>query len=160
AAHLPEQPQPVHPPARPALPQRPAGDERETERAPDDGRRGPVRPAADRALLRPAALLRSRHRDVGHQGVSVPIVDAHTHLFAPDQERSPLADPGASYRPETDGSVELLRRQMDAAGVDRALTISPWPYRWDMRYALDALADHRSWLAVAVLIDPRSPDGP
>jgi predicted TIM-barrel fold metal-dependent hydrolase len=89
-----------------------------------------------------------------------PIVDSHTHLFAPDQARYPLADPNASYRPETDGSVELLRRQMDEAGVDRALTISPWPYRWDMRYALDALAAHRSWLAVAVLIDPRSPTGP
>jgi len=92
--------------------------------------------------------------------VSGPVVDSHTHLFAPDRARYPLADPLAAYRPETDGSVELLRREMDAAGVDRALTISPWPYRWDMRYALDALAEHRSWLAVAVLVDPRSPDGP
>ena len=88
------------------------------------------------------------------------IVDTHTHLFAPDVQRYPLADPTASYRPLTDGAVELLKRQMDEAGVDRAVTISPWPYRWDISHALDVLASHRSWLAVAVLIDPRSPDGP
>ncbi len=88
------------------------------------------------------------------------IVDTHTHLFAPDVARYPLADPNASYRPLTDGSVELLKRQLDAAGVDRAVTISPWPYRWDMRYVRDVLPENRSWLAVAVLVDPRDPGGP
>jgi len=88
------------------------------------------------------------------------IIDSHTHLFAPDTARYPVADPQAAYRPLTDGSVELLRAQMDEAGVDRAVTISPWPYRWDMRYVLDILPANRSWLAVAVLIDPRSADGP
>jgi predicted TIM-barrel fold metal-dependent hydrolase len=88
------------------------------------------------------------------------IVDSHTHLFAPDPVRYPVADPSASYRPLTDGSVELLKRQAEAAAVDRAVTISPWPYRWDMSYVLDVLPANRSWLAVAVLIDPRAPDGP
>ena len=87
------------------------------------------------------------------------IIDAHTHLFAPDAERYPV-DPLASYRPEVEGSVELLRLQMDEAGVDRALTISPWPYRWDMSYVLDILPENRNWLAVGVLVDPFSPDGP
>jgi predicted TIM-barrel fold metal-dependent hydrolase len=88
------------------------------------------------------------------------IIDSHTHLFAPDPVRYPLADPTASYRPLTPGSVELLRQQMDEAGVDRAVTISPWPYGWDMSYVLDILPAHRTWLAVAVLVNPRSPDGP
>ena len=88
------------------------------------------------------------------------IVDTHTHLFAPDPVRYPLADPAASYRPTVAGSVELLRASMDEAGVDRAVTISPWPYRWDMSYVLDILPAHRSWLAVAVLVHPRRPDGP
>lgn len=88
------------------------------------------------------------------------IIDTHTHLFAPNRDRYPLASPDALYRPLTEGSVELLKRQMDAAGVDRAVTISPWPYRWDMRYVLDVLPANRAWLAVAVLVDPRSPDGP
>jgi L-fuconolactonase len=88
------------------------------------------------------------------------IIDTHTHLFAPDQARYPLADPAASYRPLTEGSVELLKAQMAEAGVHRAVTISPWPYQWDMSYVLDILPTNRSWLAVAVLVDPRSPDGP
>ena len=88
------------------------------------------------------------------------IVDSHTHLFAADQQRYPLFDPTAAYRPTAAGSVELLKEQMDAAGVDRAVTISPWPYRWDMSYVLDVLPANRDWLAVAVLVDPISPDGP
>src|SRR5262245_63871742 len=87
------------------------------------------------------------------------IVDSHTHLFAADQQRYPLFDPTAAYRPTAAGSVELLKEQMDAAGVDRAVTISPWPYRWDMSYVLDVLPANRDWLAVAVLVDPISPDG-
>jgi len=59
------------------------------------------------------------------------IVDTHTHLFAPDPVRYPLAEPAAAYRPMVDGSVEVLKAQMDEAGVDRAVTISPWPYQWD-----------------------------
>jgi L-fuconolactonase len=86
------------------------------------------------------------------------IIDAHTHLFAPDTERYPFA-PG-TYRPTTDGSVELLRAQMDGAGVERAFTISPWVYGWEAGYTLDALAQHRDWLAAGVLVDPRSAAGP
>ena len=74
--------------------------------------------------------------------------------------RYPVADPTASYRPTTEGSVDLLKKQMDEAGVDRAVTISPWPYRWDMSYVLHVLPANRDWLAVAVLIDPRDPEGP
>jgi predicted TIM-barrel fold metal-dependent hydrolase len=88
------------------------------------------------------------------------IVDTHTHLFAPDPVRYPLADPAAAYRPMVDGSVEVLKAQMDEAGVDRAVTISPWPYQWDMSYVLDTLPANRSWLAVAVLVHPRRPEGP
>jgi L-fuconolactonase len=88
------------------------------------------------------------------------IIDSHTHLFSADFARYPLADSQSTYRPVTDGSVELLRAQMAEAGVDRALNISPGFYRWDASYALDILQKHRSWLAVGVLIDPRSPDGP
>src|SRR5690242_10046972 len=86
------------------------------------------------------------------------IIDAHTHLFAPDAEKYPPA--ADTYKPTMPGSVELLRAQMDEAGVDRAFTISPWVYKWDCRYTLDALAANRSWLAAGVLVDPRSPAGP
>ncbi|SVD36427.1 uncharacterized protein METZ01_LOCUS389281, partial [marine metagenome] len=49
---------------------------------------------------------------------------------------------------------------MDDSGVDRALTISPWPYRWNMGYVLDILPENRRWLAVAVLVDPFDAEGP
>ena len=48
---------------------------------------------------------------------------------------------------------------MDDSGVDRALTISPWPYRWNMGYVLDILPENRRWLAVAVLVDPFDAEG-
>lgn len=87
------------------------------------------------------------------------IIDTHTHLFAADLDRYPT-DPATSYQPEVSGSVELLRQQMDDSGVDRALTISPWPYRWNMGYVLDILPENRRWLAVAVLVDPFDAEGP
>ena len=89
-----------------------------------------------------------------------PIIDAHTHIFSPDLERYPLANPNSSYRPITDGRAETLKAQMEAAGVERAVTISPWFYGWNIDYTLDALAQHRDWLAVAALVPPTAPDGP
>lgn len=86
------------------------------------------------------------------------IIDTHTHLFAPDEVRYPPAKD--TYRPTTNGSVEFLKAQMNEAGVDRAVTISPWVYKWDPSYTLDVLPANRSWLAAAVLVDPYSPDGP
>lgn len=76
------------------------------------------------------------------------IIDTHTHIFSADLERYPLADPQATYRPQTDGSAELLKRQMDEADVDRALTITPGFYGWDNRYSLDALAGNDGWPAI------------
>ena len=88
------------------------------------------------------------------------IIDAHTHIFSSDMARYPLADPTSSYRPVTEGSAKLLRAQMDEAGVDRAVTIPPWFYRWDPSYVLDVLAENRAWLAGAALVDPWNPNGP
>jgi L-fuconolactonase len=88
------------------------------------------------------------------------IIDAHTHIFSSDLNKYPLAAPKSTYRPITDGRAELLYSQMVEAGVDRAVTISPWFYGWDIRYTLDTLQEHRSWLAVVALVDPTSMDGP
>jgi L-fuconolactonase len=86
------------------------------------------------------------------------IIDGHTHLIAPDQQRYPPAP--NTYRPSADGSVELLKAQMDEAGVERAVTISPWIYGWDPSYTLDCLQAHRDWLAAAVLVNPTRLEGP
>jgi len=88
------------------------------------------------------------------------IVDGHTHLFSLDTERYPLANPEASYRPEADGSAETLKKEMGAAGVDRALTITAGFYGWDNTTTMDTLVGRDGWLAGGVLVDPASVDGP
>lgn len=88
------------------------------------------------------------------------VIDAHTHIFSQDLDSYPLANPTSTYRPVTDGSVELLKAAMREAGVQRAVTISPWFYGWDISYTLDVLPANRSWLAVAALVDPTDPAGP
>mgnify|MGYP001187121479 CR=1 FL=1 len=88
------------------------------------------------------------------------IIDGHTHIFTLDTDRYPLADPASGYRPQIDGSAALLKRRMDAAGVDRALTITTGFYGWDNRYSLDQLKGNEDWLAVGVLVDPASDDAP
>lgn len=88
------------------------------------------------------------------------IIDGHTHIFSPDSRSYPLADPNAAYRPQTDGSARLLRSQMDAAGVDRAFTITAGFYGWDNRSVIDALEGNATWLAAGVLVDPLSADAP
>ena len=88
------------------------------------------------------------------------IIDAHTHIFSLDTTRYPLADPTAAYRPEADGSAARLKSQMDAAGVDRSLTITAGFYGWDNSYAMEQLEGNSDWLAVGVLVDPASDEGP
>ncbi len=88
------------------------------------------------------------------------IIDAHTHVFLEDTDRYPLADPDSGYRPTTDGSAAKLRSEMDAAGVDRAFTITAGFYGWDNSSTLDEHRGNESWLAAGVLVDPTSPDGP
>jgi predicted TIM-barrel fold metal-dependent hydrolase len=88
------------------------------------------------------------------------LIDAHTHIFLEDTDRYPLGDPNSTYRPATDGSAAKLRTEMDAAGIDRALTITAGFYGWDNSSTLDELDGNASWLAAGVLVDPASPDGP
>jgi predicted TIM-barrel fold metal-dependent hydrolase len=88
------------------------------------------------------------------------IIDGHTHLYSRDTERYPLGDPESAYRPEADGSADTLKSEMDAAGVDRALTITAGFYGWDNSSTMDALAGREDWLAAGVLVDPASEAGP
>lgn len=88
------------------------------------------------------------------------IIDGHTHIVLQDLERYPLADPQASYRPTTNGSALLLREQMQAAGVERALTITAGFYGWDNSSAFDECKGNEDWLAVGVLVDPAGKDAP
>jgi predicted TIM-barrel fold metal-dependent hydrolase len=88
------------------------------------------------------------------------IIDGHTHLFTMDTQQYPLANPASVYRPETEGSAEKLKQEMQEVGVDRALTITTGFYGWDNSYSMDQLEDNADWLAVGVLVDPTSPEAP
>jgi predicted TIM-barrel fold metal-dependent hydrolase len=88
------------------------------------------------------------------------IIDGHTHLFSLDTERYSLGDPDSTYRPEADGSADTLKVQMDAAGVDWALTITAGFYGWDNSSTMDTLKGRKNWLAGGVLVDPAAEDGP
>lgn len=88
------------------------------------------------------------------------VIDGHTHIVIEDTQRYPLADPQASYRPTTNGSAALLKEQMLAAGVERALTITAGFYGWDNSSALDERKGNEDWLAVGVLVDPAGKDAP
>jgi L-fuconolactonase len=88
------------------------------------------------------------------------IIDGHTHIGSTDLERYPLHHPASAYRPTAEAGAEVLRARMQEAGIARAFTITPGYYGWDNRYPLDALRGNEDWLAVGVLIDPRSPQSP
>jgi predicted TIM-barrel fold metal-dependent hydrolase len=88
------------------------------------------------------------------------IIDGHTHLFSLDTERYPLGDPESTYRPAADGSGDVLKKEMDAAGVDRALTITAGFYGWDNSTTMDTLEGREDWLAAGVLVDPAGENGP
>ncbi len=82
------------------------------------------------------------------------IIDSHTHLMTLDTERYPLADPSSGYQPALESSANALHEQMQLSGVSKALAISTGFYGWDNSYVLDQHVDNKSWLAVAVLVDP------
>ena len=88
------------------------------------------------------------------------IIDTHSHPVTMDTDSYPLADPNASYRPAADGAMGLLKDEMDRSGVEKAFTISAGFYGWDNSFALDELRGREDWLAVGVLVDPASAEGP
>ena len=54
------------------------------------------------------------------------------------------------YRPETDGSAALLKKEMEQAGVDRALTIAAGFDGWDNSYCLGRTAGPENIVATNI----------
>jgi predicted TIM-barrel fold metal-dependent hydrolase len=58
-------------------------------------------------------------------------------------------------------TAEILLRQMDEAGVDRATLVQAYfVYEYDNRYAIDAAAAHRDRFTAVVVLDPMDPQSP
>lgn len=93
------------------------------------------------------------------------IVDSHTHVIAPDQERYPLAPAGLDQGIGTDRrtavwfrdvpvSAEGLLSQMAEAGVDRAVLVQAMgAYSYDNSYAADAARAYPRRFASVAIVD-------
>lgn len=88
-----------------------------------------------------------------------PLVESHVHLFSNDLKRFPLA-PDAPYKPEP-LPVEDYVRFATAAGIDRAVIVSPEPYQDDYRYLEYCFTKEPTsgFFKGVCLFDPASRDG-
>lgn len=84
------------------------------------------------------------------------IVDSQVHIWAADTPERPWAPGAKPHRPEPFGHEELLR-EMDAAGVHRAVLVPPSLDRTRNDLALAAAQAHPDRFAVMGKINPSAP---
>ncbi len=85
------------------------------------------------------------------------IIDTHAHIYSPDVNAyEPIAD--STRPPPGAGTVDHLQREMQEAGVDRALLIQTYTfYGFDNRFIRDTALGARDWAAGVVNLDPANP---
>lgn len=88
------------------------------------------------------------------------IIDTHAHIYSPDEKKYPPIE--KPFRPPAGkGSLEHLRQESKANGVDRACLIQTSTfYRWDNRYICDSAKASRAWAAGVCTLDPDDPHSP
>ena len=88
------------------------------------------------------------------------IIDTHAHIYSPDTAAyPPITDP--LRPPAGTGSPEHLRREMQAAGVDRAMLVQTSTfYGWDNSFVRDTAQATRDWAAGVCTLDPENPHSP
>ena len=88
------------------------------------------------------------------------IIDTHAHIYSPDEISYPTIDD--PYRPPSGtGSPEHLRKEMEAAEVDRAVLIQTSTfYRWDNRFTRDTSEASRDWAVGICTLNPDDPHSP
>ena len=88
------------------------------------------------------------------------IVDTHAHIYSPDELAYPTID--QPYRPPAGtGSPEHLRREMRAAGVDRAMLVQTSTfYGWDNTFVRDTAAAATDWAVGVCTLNPDDPHSP
>ena len=92
----------------------------------------------------------------------MPVIDIHPHIVSPDIRRYPLAPLGgtqSTWSSERPTSYEMLLKEMNAAGVDRAAIVhSSTAYGYDNSYIADAVAAVPSRFTGVYSIDVLAPD--
>lgn len=85
------------------------------------------------------------------------IVDAHAHIYSPDEKRYPTIEKPLRP-PRGTGSPEHLREEAKANGVDRVLMVQTSTfYGWDNSYVRDTVPASQPWAAGCYTLDPRNP---
>ncbi|MGH2349985.1 MAG: amidohydrolase family protein [Chloroflexota bacterium] len=88
------------------------------------------------------------------------IVDTHAHIYSPDETAYPAIEQPYQPPPGT-GSPEHLRREMEAAGVDRVMMVQTTTfYGWDNRFVRDTAAAAGEWAAGVCTLNPDDPHSP
>lgn len=83
-----------------------------------------------------------------------PIIDAHVHVWQVDGVLYPTKRIVGSDAVDVDAPVGLLMREMETAGVDKAVLVQPSNYGFDNRYLADCLARYPGRFAGVMRIDP------
>ena len=88
------------------------------------------------------------------------IVDAHAHVYSPDEVSYPPIE--KPYRPPAGtGTPERLREVSRAAGVDRVMMVQTTTfYGWDNRFLRDSAMAARDWAVGVCTLDPMYPHSP
>jgi L-fuconolactonase len=92
----------------------------------------------------------------------MPVIDIHPHIVSPDVMRYPLAPLGgtqSTWSSERPTTYEMLLKEMDAAGIDKAAIVhSSTAYGYDNSYVADAVAAVPSRLTGVYSIDVLASD--
>jgi predicted TIM-barrel fold metal-dependent hydrolase len=88
-----------------------------------------------------------------------PLIDTHMHVWSGEPERFPFAHPYEPRfkPPKTAGTVEMLLREMDGAGVTHCVLVQVIYHGWDNRYLAHCLKAHPGRFRGQGLIDPTDP---
>lgn len=88
------------------------------------------------------------------------MIDTHAHIYHGDRETYPTI-PDPFWPPEGVGTIEHLRRDAAAAGVDRVVLVQTGSaYRWDNRLLADTARENANWTVGVCTLDPASEESP
>lgn len=85
-----------------------------------------------------------------------PIVDTHAHYWEAESPERPYDPDGLRIGDPVE--VDPMLAEMDRAGVDKLIQVTPSLMGWDNRYALEGAARHPDRIRVFGRFDPTKPD--
>jgi len=88
------------------------------------------------------------------------IIDTHAHIYSPDESRYPIVEKPLRP-PKGTGTIEHLRREMAANGVQRVVAIqTTTAYGWDNRFLADSARANGPWMVGVCTLNPADSSSP